>query len=72
METRWVLNEVKKKQIGVLVKGAEEQALAAVPEESVWLANFISPRTRATYQRAVASFAAFAGITSAEAFREVS
>jgi integrase/recombinase XerD len=64
-------NEVKEKQSPALVKGAEGQDLAAVPEESVWLANFISPRTRATYRRAVAAFAAFAGITSAEAFREV-
>ena len=37
----------------------------------VWLANFLFPRTRLTYQQAVASFAAFAGMTSAEAFRDV-
>jgi integrase/recombinase XerD len=71
MATQVTENEVKGKESGALVEGGQGQALAAVPEESVWLANFISPRTRATYQRAVASFAAFAGITSAEAFREV-
>lgn len=65
-------NGVNENSMGALVTGGGGPALAAVPEESVWLANFISPRTRATYQRAVASFAEFAGITSAEAFRAVS
>lgn len=65
-----VENGVNENSSAALVTGGG--GLAAVPEESVWLANFISPRTRATYRRAVASFAEFAGITSAEAFRAVS
>jgi integrase/recombinase XerD len=33
--------------------------LSAITEESVWLANFVAPRTRRTYQAAVQSFIAF-------------
>ncbi len=42
------------------------QLLAAIPEESVWLANFVSPRTKQTYQVAVQSFIAFHAIETPE------
>lgn len=45
--------------------------LESVPHESVWLANFISPRTRRTYQNAVREFIAFHGIKSADELRSV-
>jgi site-specific recombinase XerD len=40
--------------------------LAAVPQESVWLANFVSKRTRETYRNAIREFLAFLGIKSAD------
>ncbi len=43
---------------------APAELLAQVPEEGVWLANFPSPRTRATYRNAVAEFVAFLGLSS--------
>lgn len=45
--------------------------LAALPEEAVWLANFVSPRTRRTYQAAVQSFIAFHGLRSSDELRTV-
>ncbi len=45
---------------------APAELLAKVPEEGVWLANFPSPRTRATYRNAVAEFVGFLGLGSAE------
>lgn len=41
-------------------------ALAAMPEESVWLANFTSEQTRSTYRNAVAEFIRFLDLQSAE------
>lgn len=46
--------------------------LANVPAESVWLANFPSPRTRRTYRNAVSEFIAFHGITTEDGLRSVS
>ncbi len=43
---------------------APAELLAQVPEEGVWLANFPSPRTRATYRNAVAEFIGFLGLRS--------
>ncbi len=43
---------------------APAELLAEVPEEGVWLANFPSPRTRATYRNAVAEFVGFLGLSS--------
>jgi len=40
--------------------------LAAIPEPQVWLANFTSERTRATYLKAVEEFAGLLGVRSAE------
>ena len=44
---------------------------ALVPEESVWLANFVSQNTRKSYRRAVDEFIAFHGITDAGELRRV-
>lgn len=41
-------------------------ALAIIPEESVWLANFVSPRTRRTYQAAIQDLIAFHNLQSPE------
>jgi len=54
-----------------LITPEEQAPLAAVPEEAVWLANFVSPRTKKTYHAAVQSFIAFHRIESAEALRTV-
>lgn len=45
--------------------------LAALPEEAVWLANFVSPRTRRTYEAAVQSFIAFHGLRSSDELRDI-
>ena len=45
--------------------------LAALPEEAVWLANFVSPRTKRTYQAAVQGFIAFHGLQSSDALRAI-
>lgn len=41
-----------------IVKTSRADLLAAVPESSVWLANFTSRRTRDTYRRSIAGFVA--------------
>ncbi|MFO0734149.1 MAG: tyrosine-type recombinase/integrase [Candidatus Competibacteraceae bacterium] len=45
--------------------------LAALPEEAVWLANFVSPRTQRTYRAAVQSFIAFHGLQSSDELRAI-
>lgn len=40
--------------------------LAAMPEESVWLANFTSEQTRSTYRNAVAEFIRFLDLQAAD------
>ncbi len=45
--------------------------LAALPEEAVWLANFVSPRTKRTYQAAVQGFIAFHGLRSSDELRAI-
>ncbi len=45
--------------------------LAALPEEAVWLANFVSPRTKRTYQAAVQGFIAFHGLQSSEELQTI-
>jgi len=47
------------------------EILAAVPQESVWLSNFVSQRTRDTYASAVREFLAFLQITSADEMAKV-
>ena len=49
-----------------LATPTRSQVLATIPEESVWLANFVSPRSKRTYQVAVQSFIAFHGIETPE------
>ena len=49
-----------------LATTTRSQVLATIPEESVWLANFVSPRSKRTYQVAVQSFIAFHGIKTPE------
>lgn len=46
--------------------------LAAVPVESVWLANFTSTNTRASYRRSVGDFIAVMGIASPDDLYRVS
>ena len=46
-------------------------SLAAVPEETVWLAKLKSRRTRAAYRRDVQDFMGFVGIRSPEELRRV-
>ncbi len=55
-------HELEKKRGGLLRE---------VPEESVWLANFVSPRTRQTYKNAVRDFVAFHQMTSPEELRTI-
>jgi integrase/recombinase XerD len=45
--------------------------LDLVPEESVWLANFTSTRTRRTYRDSIGRFIAFHGLPSAAALRAI-
>lgn len=40
--------------------------LATLPQETIWLANFISPNTKKTYSQAVREFVSFHDIRSAE------
>lgn len=47
------------------------QLLQSVPEESLWLANNLSPHTRRAYRRDVAHFVGFLGIGSAQELRGV-
>lgn len=49
----------------------EQAPLATIPEEAVWLANFVSPRTKKTYRAAVQSFIAFHGFQSSEELHSV-
>jgi len=46
---------------------ATRDALSILPEESVWLANFISPQTKRTYSVAVREFIRFHGFETREA-----
>ena len=46
---------------------ATRDALSVLPEDSVWLANFISPQTKRTYLVAVREFIRFHGFESREA-----
>ena len=46
--------------------------LAFIPEESLWLANFTSEKTKRTYQAAVSEFLKFHTIETIEALRRVS
>jgi site-specific recombinase XerD len=45
--------------------------LAALPEETLWLANFTSAQTKATYRAALEAFVTFHGIRSLETLRMV-
>lgn len=45
--------------------------LAVPPEEAVWLANFVSPRTKRTYQTAVQGFIAFHDLQSSDELRMI-
>lgn len=47
------------------------EELSGLPEEILWLANFVSPRTRRTYRAAVRKFLAFHGLKSSEQLRAV-
>ena len=53
------------------VRSARGDPLAALPEEAVWLANFVSPRTKRTYQAAVQGFIAFHGLRSSAELRAI-
>lgn len=44
----------------------KSDSLTVIPEESVWLANFVSPRTRRTYQAAIQDLIAFHDLRSSE------
>ncbi len=46
--------------------------LVAIPEESLWLANFTSERTKRTYSVAVRAFLGFHRIETLDGLREVS
>lgn len=46
--------------------------LSAIPQPQVWLANFTSERTRATYLKAVEEFAGFLGVRSTEDLAKLS
>jgi len=50
---------------------SKTELLAEVPEESVWLANFISPNTKRTYLLAVREFIAFHEITSIDELPQI-
>lgn len=56
---------------GVPARLSPLEVLAEVPEEELWLANFTSRATRATYKASVASFIRAVGLTSAEDFARV-
>lgn len=59
--------EIIPTNLSVLAPG--QNLLTQVPEESVWLANFVSKQTKATYKNAVKDFIGFHGIKSAEDLR---
>ncbi|MEM6888149.1 MAG: tyrosine-type recombinase/integrase [Pseudomonadota bacterium] len=54
-----------------LKASSAKDALAAVPEEQVWLANFTSSRTKATYANAVREMVGFLGIDSPEQLYDI-
>lgn len=54
-----------------LARSSRLEALAAVPESSVWLANFESPRTRKTYFTAISDFVNFTGVASEDDWRDI-
>ena len=47
------------------------KTLTDIPEEAVWLANFVSPRTKRTYQVAIQNFIAFHGFQTPEELHEI-
>jgi site-specific recombinase XerD len=49
-----------------LGNASTSEVLVAIPEEQVWLANFTSARTRATYANAVREMVSFLGIEQPE------
>ena len=56
---------------GVLGATSQVSYLAQIPAESVWLANFVSPRTRETYLNAVREFISFQQITRPNDLRRI-
>ena len=59
------------KNTPLLKQNIQQVNLSLVPAESVWLANFISERTRNTYQTAVKEFLSYCDIKTLEQLREV-
>lgn len=49
----------------------QSETVSSLPEEALWLANFVSPRTRRTYRTAVGQFIAFHGLQGSEQLRAV-
>lgn len=54
-----------------LANASATDVLTTVPEEQVWLANFTSPRTKATYANAVREMVGFLGIEAPEQLYEI-
>ena len=65
-----ISGEEKKENLAVQ-PASQVSYLAQVPAESVWLANFVSPRTRETYLNAVREFISFHQITSPDDLRQI-
>jgi site-specific recombinase XerD len=53
------------------VTTVREGRLTEIPEEAVWLANFVSARTRASYKNSLQAFIAFHGMKTAEDLRAI-
>ncbi len=51
--------------------GVSKTTLVEIPEESVWLANFISEQTQKTYKNAVSAFIQYSGIQHLEELRNI-
>ncbi len=54
-----------------LIHQPKLKMLAEIPQESVWLANFISDRTRKTYQNAIREFIGFHQIQTSDELYEI-
>ena len=66
------MNMVRLSEGAISKKLPPLEALASIPEELLWLANFTSAHTRSAYKAAVTDFIERAGLRSAGDFRCVS
>ena len=69
------MSKKRRKKLDIVLSPDEKlpavEALKLVPQSAIWLTNYLSQRTRLTYQRAVKDFILFAGLRSDEDWKIV-